>query len=219
VKEETSIGGDQKTFQPTLWTLVLRAKDPNSPDRRQALDRLIQTYWKPVYFFIRRRGNDVETAKDLTQSFFTAFVEKDFLKSVAWEKGRFRSFLQACVKYFLSNEYDRASAQKRGGGFTFVQAEYELQAADSSPEQAFFKQWALDTLAQAVARLREECTPEDIALLTEGRSEGLSSFERKNRLSRMRMRLKERLREIIRASVELESDVDDEIDTLFSAPF
>jgi len=219
VKEETSIGGDQKTFQPTLWTLVLRAKDPNSPDRRQALDRLIQTYWKPVYFFIRRRGNDVETAKDLTQSFFTAFVEKDFLKSVAREKGRFRSFLQACVKYFLSNEYDRASAQKRGGGFTFVQAEYELQAADPSPEQAFFKQWALDTLAQAVARLREECTPEDIALLTEGRSEGLSSFERKNRLSRMRMRLKERLREIIRASVELESDVDDEIDTLFSAPF
>jgi RNA polymerase sigma-70 factor (ECF subfamily) len=218
VKDETSIGGDRNTFQPTLWTLVLRAKDPSSPERTQALALLIESYWKPVYFFIRRRGNDVESAKDLTQSFFTAFLEKDFLKTVSREKGKFRSFIQACVTYFLSNQYDRASAQKRGGGFAFVQAEAELQAADDSPEQAFFKQWALDTMTRTVARLREESTPEDMALLTEGRSEGLSLFDKKNRLRRMRVRLNELLREVIRSSVELESDVDAEIDALFSKP-
>jgi len=218
VTEETSIGGGQSNFQPTLWTLVLRAKDPSSPERANALEKLIETYWKPVYFFIRRRGNDVESAKDLTQSFFAAFLEKDFLKSVSREKGKFRSFILACVRYFLSNEYDRSSARKRGGGFAFVQAEGELEAADASPEEAFFKQWALETMTLAVARLREECTPEDMALLTEWRSEGIPPFDRKNRLRRMRMRLNELLREIIRPSVELESDVDAEIDALFSKP-
>jgi RNA polymerase sigma-70 factor (ECF subfamily) len=218
VTEETAIGGDRASFLPTLWTLVLRAKDPGSPERGQALEQLIQLYWKPVYFFIRRRGNDVENAKDLTQSFFAAFLERDFLKTVAPEKGKFRSFLQASVSHFLSDHYDRASAKKRGGGFAFVQAEAELEAADPSPDQAFFKQWALDTMTRAVARLREESTPEDMALLTEGRGEGLSTFDRKNRLRRMRMRLNEHLREIIRPSVELESDVDAEIDTLFSKP-
>ena len=216
--EETAIGGDRNSFQSTLWTLVVRAKDPSSPERGQALEKLIGAYWKPVYFFIRRRGNDVESSKDLTQSFFTAFLEKDFLRTVAREKGKFRSFLQASVTYFLSDQYDRASAKKRGGGFAFVQAEEELQAADASPERAFFKQWALETMARAVARLREECTAEEMALLTEGRSEGLSSFERKNCLRRMRTRLNEHLREIIRPSVELESDVDDEVEALFAKP-
>lgn len=214
--EETAIGGPRGGFQPTLWTVVLRAKDPSSPDRRQALEQLIEIYWKPVYFFVRRRGHDVESAKDLSQSFFAAFLEQDFLKSVARDKGRFRSFLQACLTYFLSNQYDRASAKKRGGGLSFVQAEHELEAADTSPERAFFKQWALETMSRAVARLREESTPEDFALISEGRSEGLSSSDKKNRLRRMRLRLNELLREMIRPSVELESDVDAEVEALFS---
>jgi len=214
--QETEIGGNRPGFQPTLWTTVLKAKDASSPERRQALESLIATYWKPVYFFIRRRGNDVETAKDLAQSFFAAFVEKDFLKNVAPEKGRFRSFLQASLTYFLSDEYDRATARKRGGGYTFVQAEAELPSDGATPEQAFFKQWALETMSAAVSRLREECSPEDFALLTDGVSEGMSATDKKNRLHRLRSRLREHLRAIIRPSVELESDVDAEIEALFS---
>jgi DNA-directed RNA polymerase specialized sigma24 family protein len=213
---ETAIGGPQSSFQATLWTIVLKAKDPASPERREALGRLINNYWKPVYFFIRRRGNDVESAKDLTQSFFAAFLEKDFLKSVAPEKGKFRSFLQASLTYFLSDQYDHASALKRGGGFAFVQAEQELEASERTPEQLFLKQWAIETMSRAVSRLREESTPEEFALLTEGRSTGLSSSDKKNRLHRMRLRLREHLREIIRESVELESDVDAEVQTLFT---
>jgi DNA-directed RNA polymerase specialized sigma24 family protein len=216
MSQETSIGGSQHGFQPTLWTTILRAKDASSPERQQALQSLISTYWKPVYFFIRRRGNDVETSKDLTQSFFAAFLEKDFLKNVAPEKGRFRSFLLASLTYFLSDEYDRASAKKRGGGFEFVQAEQELASSEATPEQAFFQQWAVETMSLAVARLREECTPEDFALLTDGKSQGLSVSDRKNRLHRLRSRLREHLRAIIRPSVELESDVDSEVQALFA---
>jgi RNA polymerase sigma-70 factor (ECF subfamily) len=216
VTEETAIGGNRPGFQPTLWTLVLRAKDPASPERRQALDLLIQAYWKPVYFFIRRKGRDIEAAKDLTQSFFTAFLEKDFLRNVSRDKGRFRSFVLASLTYFLSDEYDRANAKKRGGGFHFVEAEEELESAEASPEEAFSRKWALEVMAQAVDRLKREYPPEDMALLAGEKLPELGVSDRKNRLHRIRGRLRELLREIIRPSVELESDVDPEIRALLS---
>ncbi len=214
--EETSIGGTQDRFQPTLWTVVLKAKETSSPGRRQALEHLIETYWKPVYSFIRRRGNDIEAAKDLTQAFFTAFLEKDFLKHVAPEKGKFRSFLQASVTYFLSDDYARGQTLKRGGAFDFVQPGPDLEAGEATPESAFFRRWAIETMAQAVARLRKECSPEDFALLISRRVDNLSSSDKKNRLHRLRMHLKGHLRDIIRPSVELESDIDDELQALFS---
>jgi DNA-directed RNA polymerase specialized sigma24 family protein len=218
VKDETSIGGAIHAFQTTLWTVVLAAKDPNAGDRRHALDELIRKYWKPAYFFVRRSGNDVETAKDLTQAFFAAFLEKDFLRTVTPEKGKFRSFLLASLTHFLSDQYDKAAAKKRGGGFAFVQAEEELATVDTDPQQAFFKQWAVETLSQAVSRLRTESTAEDFSLLTAGRSHGPATDHEKNQIRRMRQRLRELLREVIRQSVELESDVDAEIESLFSNP-
>ena len=111
VKGETEMGGGCIRFQPTAWTVVREAKDGS----RDALDRLIDTYWKPVYFFIRRRGNDIEASKDLTQSFFAALLEKEFIRDVSSDKGKFRSFLLAAATHFLSNERDKARAQKRGG--------------------------------------------------------------------------------------------------------
>src|SRR5262245_36710135 len=201
------MGGTTGSFQPTLWTIVLRAKDPGSPDRRQALESLIQTYWRPVYVFVRRRGNDVETAKDLTQSFFQAFLEKDFLKNVSPEKGKFRSFLQASLTYFLSDQFDRTSARKRGGGYAFVRAEDDLQSAELSPEQAFFRQWAQETMTEAVARLRRECRPEEFALLTGNGPPEMAPAEKKRRAFRLRSRLRELLRDVIRPSVESEADV------------
>jgi len=75
VPRETSLGGSNPRFPLTLWTSVLSAQ----AGRPEALDRLIRIYWKPVYFFIRRRGHPVEDAKDLTQTFFSVFLEKNFL--------------------------------------------------------------------------------------------------------------------------------------------
>jgi DNA-directed RNA polymerase specialized sigma24 family protein len=216
--EETTVGGIKNTFQTTLWTIVLKAKDHGASDRREALGLLIETYWKPAYFFIRRRGHDVESAKDLAQSFFTALLEKDFLKTVTPERGRFRSFLMAALTHFLSDQYDRANARKRGGGFAFVQAERDLAAIEAGPEKAFFKQWALETMSRAITRLREESSPDDFALLMGERPKGPSSSDVKNRIRRLRQRLNELLREIIRPSVELESDIDAEVDDLFSKP-
>jgi len=213
VVEETEIGGPDARFQPTAWTVVRRAQE-GSPE---AMERLVTAYWKPAYFFIRRRGNDVEAAKDLTQSFFARALEKDFLDGVSSEKGRFRSYLLAALSHFLSNERDRARAKKRGGDWNFVQAEAELAAADPSPEKAFLSKWAVETLARAMTRLRAETSAEDLALLTGAARPDLSPTDRKHRLYRLRNRLRDCLRAELLPSVERAEDVESEVRDLFAA--
>jgi RNA polymerase sigma-70 factor (ECF subfamily) len=211
--EETATGGEEVRFQPTAWTIVREARGGS----REAMDRLIATYWKPAYFFVRRRGHDVEAAKDLTQGFFAMALEKDFLAGVSAEKGKFRTYVLAALSHYLSNERDRAAAKKRGGDFNFVEAELELAAADPTPEQAFRAKWAMEILARAMSRLRTETPPEDLALLTGKARPDLTVTDRKNRLHRLRQRLRECLREEILPSVDRAQDVESEIRELFAS--
>lgn len=207
------MGGPGVGFRSTLWTVIQQAREGS----REAYDRLIAAYWKPVYAFIRRRGRDIEQAKDLTQGFFTTFLEKDFLKDVAPERGKFRSFVMASLSHFLSNEYDRSRAQKRGGHLNFVEVEADLSSEDPSPERAFDRQWALEILRRAMDRLRSEVPAEDMDLLAGASPPGLSPAERKYRLRRLRQRLRECLREEILPSVVAETEAEAEIDDLFAA--
>jgi RNA polymerase sigma-70 factor (ECF subfamily) len=213
VTDETAIGGSNVRFPPTAWAVVRDAREGST----DALGRLIAVYWKPAYFFIRRRGHDVEAAKDLTQGFFGSLLERDFFAAASSEKGRFRSYLLGALSHYLSNERDRVRTKKRGGDFNLVEAERELVASDPSPEKAFLGKWALEILERAMSRLRFETSPEDIALLAGGAAPGLSDTDRKNRRFRMRTRLRELLREEILPSVDGAGDVDSEIRELFSA--
>jgi len=213
VTDETAIGGDNVRFQPTAWTVVRGAREGS----RDALDRLIAVYWKPVYFFIRRRGHDVETAKDLTQGFFGSLLERDFFGAVSADKGRFRSYLLGALSHYLSDDYDRSRAQKRGGDFNFVQAELELPSTEPTPDQAFRGRWAKEILARAMTRLRGEVAAEDLALLSGQARPDLSVTDRKNRLFRLRARLRNCIREEILPSVDRAEDVDSEIRELFTA--
>lgn len=213
VADETSIGGENVRFPPTAWGIVREAGIGSA----EALNRLISGYWKPAYFFIRRKGYDIEAAKDLTQGFFGSLLECDFFAAARAEKGRFRSFLLAALGHYLSNERDRARTKKRGGDWNLTQAERELASGDPSPEKAFLGKWALEILERAMSRLRLETSPEDLALLGGETLNGLSETDRKNRRFRMRARLRELLREEILPSVERAEDVDSEIRELFAA--
>src|SRR5215831_9008114 len=102
-------------FAPTRWSVVLAASG-RSTAARSALETLCQTYWLPIYAFVRREGHSPEDAQDLTQAFFARLLEKKDLETVHPSKGRFRSYLLASLKHFLANEWDKARAQKRGGG-------------------------------------------------------------------------------------------------------
>ena len=103
------------SFATTQWSLVLAAIDRTTPEARQALAALCETYWYPLYAFVRSKGYDRDAAQDLVQEFFLRLLEKDDLRAIAPEKGRFRSFLMAACTHFLANQRDRDRALKRGG--------------------------------------------------------------------------------------------------------
>src|SRR5580658_420829 len=107
-------------FEETHWSVVLAAGLNDSKRCDEALARLCQTYWLPLYTFVRRRGYSPHDAQDLTQDFFARLIEARVAAAADPKRGRFRSFLLANLKNFLANEWDRAQAQKRGGGAVVV---------------------------------------------------------------------------------------------------
>ena len=151
-------------FESTRWSVVAAAGASSDPERRRALTTLCETYWYPLYVFVRRRGYSVEEAEDLTQEFFARLIEKRYLKSVRRERGKFRSFLLAALKHFLANEWDRSRAKKRGGGRTIVSVDFEAAEArqkhepstNLTPERLYERRWALALLETVLARLRHE---------------------------------------------------------------
>ena len=153
-------------FNTTHWTVVLAAGGTDPQQQLAALEQLCRTYWYPLYAYVRRRGNAPEDAQDLTQEFFARLLEKQWLEGVEKNGSRFRSFLLNALNGFLANQYDRASAAKRGGGRQALsldaeQAEhrYSLEpATNETPEKVFDRRWALTVLDRGLGRLKDETT-------------------------------------------------------------
>jgi RNA polymerase sigma factor (sigma-70 family) len=177
----TAQQGDEHSAKPaglfatTHWSVVLTARDANSPPAAQALDRLCQDYWYPIYAYVRRKGRTPDEAEDLTQAFFAHLLQKDFLCNVGREKGRFRSFLLACLTHFLVDEWEKARAARRGGrcasgplataqppdccplDLERAEERYRLEpAANADPQSLYERRWALDLLDRVFDRLRSE---------------------------------------------------------------
>jgi RNA polymerase sigma-70 factor (ECF subfamily) len=218
--------------------VVLAAGETGSRESREALAILCEAYWYPVYAFIRRNGYDPDGARDLTQSYFVTALEKNYIGDARPDVGRFRSFLLASVKHFLSKERERVQALKRGGGHAIVSL--DLTAAEEryaseragiavSPEALFERRWALTVLERSMARLEREF--EDAGKLEqlnglrphltgEGRAVpyrelaeqlGTSESAIKVTVHRSRRRFGELLRAEIAETVAKPDDVDDEV--------
>jgi len=151
-------------FNTTHWSVVLAAGAGSSPNAHEALEKLCRTYWYPLYAYVRRKGHSPEDAQDLTQSFFGHFVEKNSVGRASRQRGKFRTFLLASLKNFLTNEWHRAHAAKRGAHATHIsfdatEAE-QLYAHDATrdltAEKIYEQAWALAFLERVRARLREE---------------------------------------------------------------
>src|SRR4029077_14283770 len=99
----------------TRWSVVLAARRNDSTRARAALETLCQTYWYPLYAFVRRLGHRPHDAEDMVQGFFERCLEKNYLGAAEQAKGRFRSFLLLALKRFMANEWDKARSRKRGG--------------------------------------------------------------------------------------------------------
>jgi RNA polymerase sigma-70 factor (ECF subfamily) len=223
--------------------LVVTAPRSDTTRARAALEKLCRAYWLPIYAFVRRQGRNPHDAQDLTQAFFARLLEKNYLADADRARGRFRSFLLASLKHFLANEWDKASAKKRGGRRTVIPLDAAgaetacgFEPADNTtPEKIFERRWALALLEQVLRRLREEYTREGKAALFEQLKPTLTEASRAVRYADIAARLgtsegavkvavhrlRRRYREILRAeiadTVTDPNEIEDEIRNLFAA--
>lgn len=233
---------ENRVFATTRWSMVISAGRQSSPESNRALAGLCETYWYPLYAYVRRRVTDVNEAHDLTQAFFCELLEKNYVESADPERGKFRAWLITAFKNFLSKEWDKAKAQKRGGGIAPIPLDFA--AADShiniepatglTPEQIYDQQWAITLLSQIMDRLRSEFVADgktkhfdtlkgflvgdDAGMTYADAAVALAMNEPAVRkaVSRLRRRYRELLREEIAQTVSTPDEVDDEIRNLFA---
>jgi len=232
---------DGARFEATRWSIVVAAGAADSQRAHRALEHLCTAYWYPLYAFVRRQGHSPHDAQDLTQEFFARLLARNFVGDADPAKGRFRSFLLGALKHFLSDEWDRARAQKRGGGQQPIsldaesaETRYRLEPADeSSAEKIYERRWALALLDQVLKRLRDEFTRDGKehvfnelkSALTGGKvpyAEIAARLDVKEGAVRTAIhRLRTRYRDIIRAeiaeTVASPAEVDAEMQHLFAA--
>jgi RNA polymerase sigma factor (sigma-70 family) len=234
---------EPREFATTHWSLVAAAKpdEASQTNARKALEQLCRAYWYPLYAFVRNRGHSSTDAQDLTQSFFARIIETGGFASADPKRGRFRSYLLGAMKHFLANEWDRVRDQKRGGRVKFLEldaldpeARYALEPAQSpDPDAGFDREWAQESIARALKKLRAESEANGKGELYEAlkgslTGEGPSRSETAARLGMTEgavkvavHRLRQRYREILRAEIAQTvtdpSDIDDEMRHLVDA--
>jgi RNA polymerase sigma factor (sigma-70 family) len=232
-----------RRFSTTHWSVILAAGASPSPGSQEALEKLCNTYWYPLYSYLRRRGYDAHQAQDCTQGFFAAVLQKRALARVGPEHGKFRSFLLASLNHFVADERDKAAAQKRGGGRETIsldvedaETRYRLEPMhELTPEKLFEKSWSLTVLHNAMARLKAEFAEPGRQELFEslkphlpaGRGPasyqdvaarlGMTEGAVKMAVHRLRARYRQLVRDEIAQTVSTPAQVDEEIRDLFAA--
>jgi RNA polymerase sigma-70 factor (ECF subfamily) len=200
-------------------------------------------YWPPIYSFIRRRGYPPSDAQDLTQSFFAFFLRTKAYARTDPLHGKFRSFLLASVKNFLSDNWDREQAVRRGGGYQFVSLDQETAesfydvatASDSTAENLFELRWAKSLTAGALDSLRQELQAEGKIKLFEqlknfltggsvlpsydeaAARTGLPRATVKTHVHRLRQRYREIVRREVARTVSSPHEIDEELRYLCNA--
>lgn len=216
-----------ENFAPTRWTLVARASG-DDPAAQAALSELCAAYYAPVIAFLRARGRDEDTARELAHAFFEKVLAGGALGGADQARGRFRSYLLGAVKHFLADRFDRAQAAKRGAG---IEPESLDEAAEPpvEDERIFDRQWALTLIARALeitgSELRDagkaqhfdvlkpwitgggETFPQAAAAQQLGLSEGAVKVA----IHRLRQRFREAVKAEIAQTVPTPADIDDEL--------
>jgi RNA polymerase sigma factor (sigma-70 family) len=251
VKVNTLVGkGHSRSdlFPSTRWSVVFAAgRSQAEPETSEAaLAELCQTYWAPLYSFVRSRGYNVHDAQDLTQSFFAYLLERKIYARVDRQKGKFRSFLLASLKNFLAHAVDRERTLKRGGGQDFLPL-HEEQAKDAeslfqshstarSEDRLFDRSWAEALLAAGLERLSADYKGEskeklfnELKVFVAGGADppptyaeltdrlGIAESTLRSHVTRLRARYLEALRAEVRRTVHTETQVDEELRELIHA--
>src|SRR6266480_7456913 len=246
VKTLTENGHVQSDLFPsTHWSVIVAAgRSQADPEiAHAALAELCQTYWAPLYSFVRSRGYSVHDSQDLTQSFFAYLIEHKIYARVDRQKGRFRSFLLASLKNFLADASDRERTLKRGGGQYFLPLhEEQIKEAESlfqshrtasTEELIFDRSWAEALVAAGLERLSADYRSEakeklfnELRIFLAGCAEpppaysdlavrlGMTESTLRSHVTRLRARYREVLRAEVRRTVDTEAEVGEELHEL-----
>jgi RNA polymerase sigma factor (sigma-70 family) len=227
-------------FTSTQWSVVLAAGNLDKEGSRDALAQLCEAYWYPLYAYVRRRVDNVHEAQDLTQAFFSKLLEKQTIASADRDRGRFRAFLLTALKNFLTNEWKKTLASKRGSGkvelsldFDSGESRYRIEPShDLTPERLYERRWVLTLLDQVLESLRVELTEAGkpryfeqlkVTLTDEATLDdydraavalGITPAAAKQAAYRLRKRYRELFRAEVARTVDREEDVDQEIGRL-----
>lgn len=226
-------------FLTTHWSVIVRAGDSVSPEGDKAMAELCESYWYPLYAFVRRRGHSHEDACDLTQEFFARLIEKRYLRSVDANRGKFRTFLLTSMTHFLANEWDKTQAARRGGGRRLLSLDgakaderYRMEPVDpATPETLYAQRWAQTLVAVVVDRLAEETDENRFEVLKgfllddkgettyseAARQLGLSVAGVTSAIFRIRARFRALLFEEVANTVESTEEVEPELRYLLAA--
>jgi RNA polymerase sigma factor (sigma-70 family) len=228
-------------FATTHWSMVLMARG-ESPEAREALEKLCRTYWRPLYAFVRQQGYKHEEAEDITQGFFAILLERLDFDTLDAEKGRLRSYLLKSLKHFLTDEKRRATAVKRGKGRPLIPledmrtgAETEIGPLDPlTAERIYERRWAATLLEHAFGRLKDDYQKAGNAALFDWLKQllpdepeapspadiaarmGMTENAVRQAFHRFRQRYQSILREEISHTVATPDDVEDELRNLIS---
>lgn len=235
--------GAPPPFATTRWTVVAAAGQGGSPESRRALTELCNTYWYPLYAYVRRRGLQPAEAQDMTQSFFAELLEKERIQFADQQRGRFRSFLLASLNHFLANQWREARALKRGGGVKPLSLDFSVgedrygrePAHELTPERVFERRWAVTLLDNTLTRLRDEYAAAGKLVLFEGLKTHLGGDDQRTPYEQLAQhlmssasaikvaahRLRKRYRELLRLeiaeTVASPDEIDEELRALFQA--
>jgi len=237
-----TIHGTGDPFPPTHWSVILAAAESQAEPElaRAGLAELCQTYWAPLYTFVRSRGHSVHDAQDLTQGFFAYLIEHKIYARADREKGKFRSFLLASLKNFLGHAYEHEQTLKRGGAYEFLALdEARAEAAESlfqthfnsdhltGEDLLFEKSWAEAVVEAALVRLEAEQKAEGkeklfarLRMFLTSSAEPLPTYEdlalglnlAASTLRSQVTRLRARFREFLRAEVRRTVETEAEVD-------
>lgn len=208
-------------------------------ESREALAALCQDYYEPVLAYLQRAGHHADAAQDLAHGFFAELLEGGRLRHLERGRGRFRSYLLGALKHFLSHEWAKAKAEKRGGSASSYSLNetgaVPVEDASLPPDAWFDRQWALTVLSLALAQVEQSCHHEgkgdqfrQLSPWLTGDSEhgdqaavaatlGVPANTVKSLVHRLRKRFRAAVKQEIARTLPEDADVDGEMGALFAA--
>ena len=232
-----------KQFATTHWTMVLAAEAGYAGIGAAGVGTTVPDLLvSAVCLCAAQRPRAQDAEEDLTQAFLARLLEKNVVAAAKRERGKFRSFLLASLNHFLSDEWDKARAKKRGNlrvisldGLS-AESRYVAQPQDhATPEKVFQRQWALRVLDQVLQKLEGEFAAtgkgelfKQIRFCLAGERSAIPYAQLAQKVGmtegavtvavhRLRQRYRAVLREEIAQTIAAPEDVEEELRDLFRA--